>query len=289
VTRFDSPAVFCALLGDADDGRWKVAVVGGEVVSRRYLPSTFVLETIWQGPSGRARTADFLPPGDDWSDLVRRVECLEGTVSVEHDLRLRFDYARATPWLRRVDDTADGRPALLCIGGPDALLFTGPLLTHGRPAPEGEDLEDDEGARARRLTGTIELTAGETASWDLTWFPAWKETPEPPDPDEALGQTVDYWRDWASRDGADRSRRRRPAVPARPAGPDAPRHRRHRRGGHRVAPGRVRRQPELGLPLHLAARRRADHRGDGRPTASPGGLFTGGTGCCAPSRGTPSS
>jgi GH15 family glucan-1,4-alpha-glucosidase len=46
VLRFDSPAVFCALLGDADDGRWKVAVVGGEVVSRRYLPSTFVLETI---------------------------------------------------------------------------------------------------------------------------------------------------------------------------------------------------------------------------------------------------
>jgi GH15 family glucan-1,4-alpha-glucosidase len=49
--RFDSPAVFCALLGGPDDGRWQVSVEGGEVVSRRYPPSTFVLETIWRGPS----------------------------------------------------------------------------------------------------------------------------------------------------------------------------------------------------------------------------------------------
>jgi GH15 family glucan-1,4-alpha-glucosidase len=196
--RFDSPAVFCALLGDADDGRWQVSVAGGEVVSRRYLPSTFVVETIWRAPTGQARTIDFLPPGDDRSDLVRRVECLEGSVTVEHDLRLRFDYARATPWLRRVDDTADGRPALLCVAGPDALLFTGPLLNHDHPVPQGEEPDDDEGARARRLTGTVELAAGGTASWDLTWFPAWEPTPEPPDPDEALDRSVGYWRGWAA-------------------------------------------------------------------------------------------
>ena len=101
--RFDSPSVFAALLGSPEDGRWKVSASDGEVVSRRYLPRTFVLETTWSTPNGKMVVTDFLPPGDAQSDLVRRVECVEGTVEVEHDLRIRFDYARAKPWTRRVD------------------------------------------------------------------------------------------------------------------------------------------------------------------------------------------
>lgn len=101
--RFDSPAVFCALLGDEDNGRWKLSAVDGEVVSRRYVPDTFILETEWQTPTGRVLVTDFLPPSDDHADLVRRVKCLDGTVEVEHDLRFRFDYGQLTPWVRRVD------------------------------------------------------------------------------------------------------------------------------------------------------------------------------------------
>ena len=101
--RFDSPAVFCSILGDEDNGRWKLSAVDGEVVSRRYIPQTFVLETEWRTPTGRVRVTDFLPPSDAHADLVRRVECLEGTVQVEHDLRIRFDYGRVTPWIRRVE------------------------------------------------------------------------------------------------------------------------------------------------------------------------------------------
>ncbi|MDO4917938.1 glycoside hydrolase family 15 protein [Kocuria sp.] len=110
--RFDSPAVFCALLGDEENGRWKLSAVDGRVVSRRYVPGTFILETEWKTPTGRVLVTDFLPPSDDHADLVRRVKCLEGTVEVEHDLRIRFDYGRITPWVRRVDLTehsnADG-------------------------------------------------------------------------------------------------------------------------------------------------------------------------------------
>ena len=125
--RFDSPAVFCAILGDAADGRWQLSAVDGGVVERPYLPDTFVLETTWRAPGGRVRVTDFLPPSTHTADLVRRVECLEGEVSVAHDLRIRFDYARATPWLRRVEGP-DGRPAFLCFAGPDGLLLSGPLL-----------------------------------------------------------------------------------------------------------------------------------------------------------------
>jgi len=137
--RFDSPAVFCALLGDEDDGRWLLRAVDGEVVERRYLPQTFVLETTWRTPRGRVRVTDFLPPSTTQGDLVRRVECLEGEVEVEHDLRLRFDYARSTPWTRRIEHE-DGTPALLSLAGPDGILITGPLLHW----PDGED--DDAGS-----------------------------------------------------------------------------------------------------------------------------------------------
>ncbi|WP_413468256.1 glycoside hydrolase family 15 protein [Kocuria marina] len=100
--RFDSPAVFCALLGDESNGRWKLSAVDGHVVSRRYVPDTFVLETEWRTPTGRVRVTDFLPPSDDRGDLIRRVTCLEGTAEVEHDLRFRFDYGKVIPWVRRV-------------------------------------------------------------------------------------------------------------------------------------------------------------------------------------------
>ena len=43
--RFESPSVFSALLSEAEDGRWSLTAVDGEVTGRRYLPGTFVLET----------------------------------------------------------------------------------------------------------------------------------------------------------------------------------------------------------------------------------------------------
>ncbi|WP_454085589.1 glycoside hydrolase family 15 protein [Georgenia sp. Marseille-Q6866] len=205
--RFDSPAVFCALLGDEDDGRWLLRAVDGEVVERRYLPQTFVLETTWRTPTGRARVTDFLPPSTTQGDLVRRVECLEGEVEVEHDLRLRFDYARSTPWTRQIEEK-DGTPALLSLAGPDGILITGPLLHW----PDGTDEQDDagsaqpgahgdgeeEGTRAPRLVGTFSLREGETLDWDLTWFPSYEDPPEPPDADQALAEAIEFWSDWAS-------------------------------------------------------------------------------------------
>ncbi|HLS73824.1 MAG TPA: glycoside hydrolase family 15 protein [Actinomycetaceae bacterium] len=213
--RFDSPAMFCALLGDEDDGRWLLRAVDGEVVERRYLPQTFVLETTWQTPTGRARVTDFLPPSTTQGDLVRRVECLEGEVEVEHDLRLRFDYARSTPWTRRVE-LADGEPALLSLAGPDAILMTGPMLYwpgdsehNGGDRSTGDGAADsaqpgahgdgeEEGQRAPRLEGTFRLREGESLDWDLTWFPSYQDPPEPPDADQALAETIEFWTDWAS-------------------------------------------------------------------------------------------
>lgn len=209
--RFDSAAVFCAVLGDEDDGRWKLSAVDGEVVERRYVPQTFVLETIWRTPTGTLRVTDFLPPGTGRADLVRRVECLDGAAEIEHDLRLRFDYARATPWVRVVEHA--GSPALLSLAGPDGLLVTGPQLTWA-DAPDdgvrhdaaeqpgafaGTDGGGQAGARAPRLTGTFRLAEGDVLDWDLTWFPSWSDLPDPIDVDQALAETLELWSGWSAR------------------------------------------------------------------------------------------
>ncbi|WP_440220654.1 glycoside hydrolase family 15 protein [Dietzia sp. MNB45] len=189
--RFDSPAVFSGLLGEPEDGRWLLSVVDGEVVERRYLPLTFVLETTWCTPRGVARVTDFLPRSTAQGDLIRTVECIEGEVEVEHDLRLRFDYARATPWTREIAHDGDER-ALLSLAGPDAILVTGPTLQ----CPD-TDLGGSGGHRAARLEGRFALASGDTLAWDLTWFPSHEDPPDPPDSDEALRATVAMWREWA--------------------------------------------------------------------------------------------
>ncbi|MFW6186924.1 MAG: glycoside hydrolase family 15 protein, partial [Actinomycetota bacterium] len=211
--RFDSPSVFAALLGDPEDGRWKLSAVDGEVIGRRYLPRTFVLETTWRTPTGTVVVTDFLPPvgarddHPDHADLVRRVECVSGTVEVEHDLRIRFDYGRALPWTRRVD--VDGGCGLLSIAGPDALLLTGPLLhpvrsprtaARGEAAPgEPGHPDDDEGAVSGRLAGRFPLGAGESLDWVLTWHESHHDVPVPVDAGRALDRAVSFWTEWSSR------------------------------------------------------------------------------------------
>ena len=232
--RFDSPALFSALLGGPDDGRWKLWAVDGEVVERRYVPRTFILETTWRTPTGTVRVTDFLPPADTQDDLYRRVECLDGEVAVEHDLRIRFDYARSLPWFRRVEDPGGEGSALLCTAGPDGVLITGPMLYAttrptadddltgevaggaqggagvgnpiAGPAEHGREVNDDvpegcpdpAGNPAPRLAGRFRLRAGERLDWVLTWFPSWDRAPAPIDPETAQRLTHGFWTDWAS-------------------------------------------------------------------------------------------
>lgn len=211
--RFDSPAVFAALLGGPEDGRWKVSAVDGKVLSRRYLPRTFVLETTWATPTGTVVVTDFMPPSDRQADLVRQAMCTQGTVELEHDLRIRFDYNRAKPWTRRVDLDGTARHGLLSVAGPNALLLAGPLL-HPHEAQQAEPQQgmegrhqaspkghpdDYQGAVADRLTGVFPLAAGESLNWVLTWHKSHRYPPIPVEAHDVLERTVAYWQDWSQR------------------------------------------------------------------------------------------
>ncbi|MFG6475850.1 glycoside hydrolase family 15 protein [Microbacterium sp. P06] len=178
--RYDSPSVFGALLGDDAHGSWSLRPTDPSATSeRRYDGDTFILVTRWTTESGVAEVHDFLAYDDHRHDLVRRVIGVRGDVEFESALRLRFDYARALPWVRQIGSPV--QPALLAIAGPDALVARGPLHT-----------ADGQAHIARWSVG-----ADEAVDSTLTWAPSYREVPDPVDVEGAWERTREWWTDWA--------------------------------------------------------------------------------------------
>lgn len=184
--RFDSPSTFGALLGGPDHGRWLLAPAGEVVSSRReYLADTFVLRTVWETTGGVVEVLDLMPHGDRRADLLRRVRCLRGTVTMRQELTLRFAYATALPWVQQRPEIAcaPGHSALLAMAGPDAVVVRGPRLH----------------ATDHAHAGTFTLAEGEVEDVTMTWFPSHRPPPDPADPDEQFASTLAFWQDWADR------------------------------------------------------------------------------------------
>ncbi|MEV8504102.1 glycoside hydrolase family 15 protein [Actinoplanes sp. NPDC051475] len=178
VPRFDSGAIFAALLGDEDNGHWSIAPAGEvTAVRRRYRPETLVLETEFETADGVVRLIDFMPPRGEAPDLVRIVEGVRGQVPMTMHLRLRFDYGKVVPWVYR--EKGD----LVAVAGPDAVWLRTPVQTRGENMTTRADFTVD---------------AGDRTSFVLTWRPSHLPPPEPIDPAHELGATEGYWRGWVS-------------------------------------------------------------------------------------------
>lgn len=180
--RFDSPSAFGALLGDDSHGRWALAPEDREAArsSRAYLEDTFVLVTHWETPAGEVEVLDYMPLDAPTPTVVRRIRGLRGTVRMRHDLRIRFDYAAALPWMRQLG--SEGEPVLLAVAGPDAAVVRGVAL---------EPSDHAHGA-------VVQVSAGEVTEASLTWFPSHREVPAPLHEEHRLAQTIQGWRRWAA-------------------------------------------------------------------------------------------
>ena len=174
--RFDSPACFAAMLGDADNGFWRLGPAG-EVIdcSRRYQPDTLILETRYETATGTAVVLDFMPPRRSEADLVRLVRCEQGSVDFATVLKIRFDYGRVLPWVRGV---AGGIGA---VAGPEAVYLRSDIELEGRDHETGAEFT---------------VRQGEQVSFVLSRVQSHHAEPKTADPDEALADTVTYWRDW---------------------------------------------------------------------------------------------
>lgn len=179
VPRFDSGACFAAALGSDENGHWSIAPEGEVVrVERRYRPGTLVLETEMTTDTGRVRIVDFMPHRHGHPTVIRIVEGLAGEVSMRTVLRIRLDYGRSVPWVRR---TADGISA---VAGPDALVVHTPVPLHG------ENMH---------TVGTFDVATGDTVPFTLTWHHATEDEPVACDATEQLVRAEREWREWSER------------------------------------------------------------------------------------------
>src|SRR5690349_20731734 len=177
VPRFDSAACFAALLGERKNGRWLLAPADQSAkVTRKYRGHTLILETTFETGDGAVRLIDFMPPRGTNPDIIRIVEGVRGTVSLEMELVIRFDYGHIVPWVRKSDG------GLQAIAGPDALILRTPVKTRGR------DLT---------TVAEFDVKPRDRIPFVLTWFPSHRPPPKKVRPLTALRQTEHYWKKWS--------------------------------------------------------------------------------------------
>jgi len=178
--RFDGDACMAAILGDAGNGRWKIAPTDPAAkVTRAYRDETLVLQTRFETATGAAVLTDFMPLRGKASHLVRIVSGETGKVRFRSDLSLRFDYGRIRPWLR--SESQD----LLAVAGPHAVR----LHSSAALAPRaGGD-----------ACGDFEVEAGAEAAFELAYYESFRAPPAPLDARAALASTTSAWRRWVGR------------------------------------------------------------------------------------------
>ena len=179
VPRIDSGAVFAALLGEPQHGRWCVAPKGDVTAIRRsYVGDSLVLKTEFDTGDGTVKVTDFMSPGVDRPTIFRIVDGLSGSVTMSLELVVRFDYGSIVPWAQA---TGDG---LTLVAGNDALRLHSPVPL-----------------RPSHLTTTADFTvqAGQRRGFSLAWYSALDDPPAPLDASAALRSTERYWADWVDR------------------------------------------------------------------------------------------
>ena len=193
--RFDSRAVFAALLGEREHGRWLLAPLESvnpapveEIrTERSYRENTFILQTVWFVGDASVRVTEFMPLSGG-TTIVRNVEGLTGEVTMYHELALRFDYGKTIPWVTRYEGVdAAGTPdssadMLVGMAGPHALVFRGDSLPEGDPESKAE---------------TFTVSAGQSYTFTLSYFASNHNPPAPVDYPTALIYTQEQWQEWS--------------------------------------------------------------------------------------------
>lgn len=180
--RFDSAAVFAAMLDASRGGSFTLAPSVPFEASHRYLPDTNILETTFRTAGGEVRVVDALavtltgPP--QWEELIRKVEWVGGRVP------MRWQLAPAFEWGGRRGAIEHRGEAVAIRDGDMALVLR---------AWEAGPLEVGEGWLAGELEveeGSSPLLAVAVHS-DQPWLVSSR-----PEVERRLDETCEYWRRW---------------------------------------------------------------------------------------------
>jgi GH15 family glucan-1,4-alpha-glucosidase len=178
--RFDSGACFAALLGEAKNGRWRIAPeIAPRRIERRYRGDSLILETLFVTKTGTARLLDFMPPGTADGTLVRIVEGVSGHVAFDTELVIRFDYGITIPWLRRVDGKTH-----TAVAGKNLLTLRTPVESHGKNM---------------RSVAAFTVKKGDRVPFVISYTQSHRPIGPVVDADIALEETEKYWADWSGK------------------------------------------------------------------------------------------
>jgi len=176
---FSSGACFAALLGNEENGYWKIAPAKGKwKTTRRYRESTLILETTFEHANGAIRLTDFMPIRRQNSNVIRVVEGIRGSLAVRMELALRFDYGRTVPWVIAIED------GVRAIAGPNLAILHASVPVHG------ENL---------KTVADFTVREGERVSFTLRYGGSHQADPKQIDLVRALKDSERWWRQWSSR------------------------------------------------------------------------------------------
>jgi GH15 family glucan-1,4-alpha-glucosidase len=177
--RFDSPACFAALLGTPQNGCWRITTAEEPTrITRRYLPGTMVLETLFETPSGSVALIDFM--GIEKNAVIRIVEGRSGSVEMAFDLSLRFEYGSAEPWVTRLNHGSGIR----AVAGPNVVLLKSDVKLHGKAMTSVAQWTAEAGTRTR---------------FCMSYGSSFEDDPELPNADAALEDAQAVWTSWCGR------------------------------------------------------------------------------------------
>jgi GH15 family glucan-1,4-alpha-glucosidase len=184
--RFVASPVFGRILDWERGGHFRIAPRDAYRSSRRYLPDTNVLETMFETHTGTVTLTDFFDVRTDGGHpdhrLLRIVRCTRGKVPVVLEFEPRFDYGLTVPRIESFQDRL-----FVAFGGPDALVLQSDLpVTSSEVGPASPQT----------------LREGDEAVVILTY-----QLPHDLDPtcvdrayvERAERETTLWWQEWAAR------------------------------------------------------------------------------------------
>ena len=176
---FSSDACFAALLGNEENGYWRITPAAGKwKTTRRYRPHTLILETTFKHKNGSFRLIDFMPVRQRNSHIVRIVEGIRGHVPIRMEMSLRFDYGRTVPWVTGIQD------GVRAIAGPNLATLRASIPMHG------ENL---------KTVAEFTITRGQRVHFSLAYGNSYKPNPRKINALQSLQTCQERWHRWAQR------------------------------------------------------------------------------------------
>ena len=183
VPTIHAPPICAAILDPSRGGRFLLSPVGTHDVERQYVAGTNVLETTYRTDSGRVRVTEALNSGTSgrlpWTELVRRVDGLEGTVPMQWRLAPGDRFGEARPW-------ASWQAGVPVVVVQDQWLA---LLVHGADpgtVTAHEVAGDAVVSAGQRVVVTVVVTDHEPLS-----------LPSQPSIERRLDHSCRSWREWS--------------------------------------------------------------------------------------------